>query len=405
VAQHAQPPDPASGAAEPGAVLRFGAHGVPLLTHARPMLAGRAMTEVYLTQPTLFGLAGAFGGRLRAQAAVSLETFTLDRGELGAGASGEGYVDRRHPHTLLHELVVVATAGAGPVHGSATIGRGFAPFGTDDPMMRPFVKFPANHHLGQVLERLVAIVALRSGPAAVELARFAGNEPLDARDVGRLDRFGDSWSARLSLYPGAGLELQASQAFVVSPELPVGGGNDQRKHSVSVRHEHRQRYALIEWHRTGIVDRGREVYAFGSVLGEVALRPGAWAAALRIERTERPEEPRAFDPFRTPWPHGDAHLLGLTTWTIASARLQRTLAITGATVSPFVEASLARVRGGEHDLFEPAAFYGGTRIATLNAGARLGAGAHPSRMGRYGVAVPGGSAVPPPHAHDPSHED
>ena len=89
----------------------------------------------------------------------NLEGWTLDRGELNAGVWGEGYVDRRHPHTFLHELILSATTSLAGFDASLSAGRGFAPFGTDDPMVRPFVKYPANHHLAQILERWVAIGA------------------------------------------------------------------------------------------------------------------------------------------------------------------------------------------------------------------------------------------------------
>src|SRR5688572_28895336 len=101
----------------------------------------------------------------------------MARGELSTGAFGEGYVDRRHPHTYLHELIVTGSGSAGPVAFSVSGGRGFAPFGTDDPMMRPFEKYPINHHLAQILERALLMGALRLGPAMVEAATFGGDEP------------------------------------------------------------------------------------------------------------------------------------------------------------------------------------------------------------------------------------
>ena len=45
---------------------------------------------------------------------------------------------------------------------SLSAGKGFAPYGTDDPMSRRMVKFPANHHLSQLLERWVAAAAVSS---------------------------------------------------------------------------------------------------------------------------------------------------------------------------------------------------------------------------------------------------
>jgi hypothetical protein len=377
-----------------------GAHVVPLGTHISPIAAGASMTETYLTQPTLLGTASALGGALRVNAAISLEGLTLERGELGAGAHGEGYADRRHPHTYLHELMLTARHDFGGAAASLAAGRGFAPFGTDDPMMRPFVKFPVNHHLGQVLERLVVIAGVRAGPVIVEGALFNGNEPLDAKDNGSLERFGDSWAGRVTAVPFAGVELSASHAWIESPELPIGGGWDQRKWSASTRYEREHMfgvvYALAEWNRTTQVDRGTDVFSFGSVLAEAAIDVNGWRPALRLERAERPEEERLADRFRTPWPHGGGHVLGITEWTTASARIERAFAWRTFGISPFVEGAMSQVTETADGIFDPQEFYGGETIWTLSVGARLRAGWHPHRMGRYGVAA---TAAAPLHEH------
>jgi hypothetical protein len=378
----------------------IGAHVVPLVTHVSPILNGESRSEAYLTQPTLLAMASALGGALRLNAAVSLEGLTLDRGELGAGAHGEGYVDRRHPHTYLHELVVSAQHRAGNVAGSLSAGRGFVPFGTDDPMMRPFVKFPVNHHLGQILERLVVVGGLRVGAVLAEGASFGGNEPTDAEDVGSLDRFGDSWSARLTVYPVRGVEIQASRAWVTSPEIRIGGGWDQRKWSASVRYDRDHARGairgLVEWNRTTQVDRGTRVFSFGSVLAEAELEVDGWRPAIRLERVERPEEQRLSDPFRTPWPHGGGHVLGITQWHIAGARIERSISAGALRIAPFVEGSMSHVTETADGLFDPSEFYGANTLWTFNVGARVRAGWHPSRMGRYGVADP---IAAPAHEH------
>jgi hypothetical protein len=391
-AQHVHPDEVPRGAStQPTLQLRAGAHAVPLLTRVSPIMQGASMTEVYLTQPTLLGEVAARGGALRLRSSVSLEALTIGRGELGAGAYGEGYVDRRHPHSYLHEAVLIVEGDVGPARASAAVGRGFVPFGTDDPMMRPFVKFPVNHHLGQILERLLVTGGVRAGPFMVEAAVFGGNEPMNARDIGRLDRFGDSWAGRLTALPARGLEVQASRAQVVSPEMPSGDGGDQRKWSVAARYSATQKpgrvYALIEWKRTTEVERGRDLFSYGSALFEAALDQDGWRPALRIERSDRPEEERTFDPFRTVWPHGGSHGMGLTRWTIIAARLEKALPVRGVSAIPFVEGSMANVKETAGGLFEPDRFYGGARIWNVNIGARLGIGWHPARMGRYGVAA------------------
>ena len=60
---------------------------------------------------------------------------------------------------------------------SLSVGKGFVPFGTDDPIVRPVIRYPVNHHLAQILERAVIIAAARHGPAGIEAALFNGDEP------------------------------------------------------------------------------------------------------------------------------------------------------------------------------------------------------------------------------------
>jgi hypothetical protein len=392
----------ASGGTPGAAQLAAGAHAVPLVTHVSPILQGRSKTEAYLTQPTLLG--NLHVGALRVHGTVSLEALTLGRGELGAGSYGEGYVDRRHPHTYLHELVASVVGDVGAATLSASAGRGFVAFGTDDPMTRPFIKFPVNHHLGQILERLLLSAGVRAGGLMFEATLFNGNEPLDATDLGSLDRFGDSWAARLTAAPVAGIELQASHARVTSPEMPPGGGHDQHKWSGSVRVDRPTRtgriYALAEWKRTVEYERSDRLDTVGSVLGEAALETRGWRPAVRVERSERPEEQRLFDPFRSAWPHMGAHGMGLTRWTIVALRIERAVPFWRAHAAPFIEVSVADVVETAGGAFEPVRFYGSRRIATLNAGARLGIGTHRARMGRYGVA---GEPAAAPRTAEPRH--
>src|SRR5690606_36217081 len=105
----------------------------------------------------------------------------LPDGELTPGAWGEGYVDRRHSHTTVHELLLTARDVLGEWDGPGElglfIGKGFAPFGTDDPMSRPFQAFPVNHHLAQILERAVGGVQYRLHPVTIEAALHNGDEP------------------------------------------------------------------------------------------------------------------------------------------------------------------------------------------------------------------------------------
>ncbi len=179
-------------------VLQVGAQAIGVVTRESPAIHGRDLTEGYLTQPVVMAQLSPWGEALSLKMTLDFEGSTIKRGELNAGIYGEGYIDRRHPHTYLHELLLTSTRrfGANAVSGiSATVGKGFAPFGTDDPMSRPFEKYPINHHLSQILERAVAIGAIRTGSWIFEAGAFNGDEPTSPGDTPNRNRYWDSWSA------------------------------------------------------------------------------------------------------------------------------------------------------------------------------------------------------------------
>ena len=216
----------------PASVLAIGAQGIAVVTHESPAIHGRDLTEGYLTQPVVMAQLSPLRELLSLKSTLNLEGATLKRGELNVGIYGEGYIDRRHPHTYLHELVATSAKrfsadGVGGV--SLTVGKGFAPFGTDDPMSRPFEKYPINHHLAQILERAVAIGALRARAWILEAGAFNGDEPTSPGDVPDRKRYWDSWSSRITFAPWPQGEFQTSYARVKSPENPSGAGADQRK--------------------------------------------------------------------------------------------------------------------------------------------------------------------------------
>lgn len=373
-----------------GRHFRLGAQAIGLVTHATPAEHGKALTESYLTQPNLFAHAQA--GAFAAMVTINLEGLTLENGELNAGTWGEGFVDKRHPHTYLHEAMASVEGTVLGSRLSLAAGKGFASFGSDDPMVRPLVKFPANHHLGQVLERLVVVGAARRGPVLIEGTLFNGDEPIDSKSNGTIDRVGDSWAARVTLFPRHGYELQASYAAINSPEQHDATGLDQEKWSVALRHERETgahpHYFLVEWLRTGELSDGEEVVGLDSWLAEGSVSQGAWKAAGRLERTLRPEEERAGSIFRSPWPHIDQHIFGLTRWFIVSANVSRSVNLGALRVVPIIELSHQRPTPEvEPVLFEPEQLYGSDRLWSFSIGVRIGAGAAHKRMGRYGVAL------------------
>jgi hypothetical protein len=375
------------------------AHAVAALTRADPVPGGAALTELRLVQPALMLRLGG-PARLSLTATLDLEGATMSEGELTPGAYGEGFVDRRHPHTYVHELLLTADdllgRADGPARVSLTAGKGFAPFGTDDPMSRPVLRYPVNHHLAQVLERAIAVAAVARGPLALELGLFNGDEPERPGQWPSLGRFGDSWSARLTGRPARGLELQVSRAHVHSPEHRAGAGPDQSKWSLSARYDAPVRgqpvYALVEYARAS---EAEGFFVFETLLAEGAWTPGRHRLLYRLERTERPEEQRV-SRFRTLRPHHENSVLGITRWTVHTAGYSLSLpARGGLTLAPLLEVSVGRVAEVGGGLFDVEQVYGRATFWTWTLGVRLtlGGGAH--RMGRYGAAM----APDGPHRH------
>lgn len=330
--------------------------------------------------------------RLRLVATLDLEGATIPDGELAVGNWGEGFVDRRHPHTYAHELILSADDLLGAIDGTARLsvsaGKGFAPFGTDDPMIRPFLRFPVNHHLSQILERAVAIAALRTRPVAVELGVFNGDEPERPGEWPRIGgRFGDSWAGRVTAYPVRGVELQASHAGVHSPEHRPGAGTDQAKWSLSARWSRpvggHPVYGMIEWARTS---EARGFFVFHSLLAEGAWSQGRHRLQYRFERTERPEEERISN-FRSLRPHLENSILGTTRWTVHTAGYEVDLPGTGGgglRLRPLFELSYGQIRSVGGGLFDVETLYGQDHFWSVSVGLRVGAGMPMHRMGRYG---------------------
>jgi hypothetical protein len=258
-------------------------------------------------------------------------------------------------------------------------------------MVRPFVKYPANHHLAQVLERSMIAGALRWQNLIVEAALFGGDEPTGPGDSPQWDRFGDSWAARATLVRQR-MEVQASFASVVSPEIEPGGGLDQHKSSVSVRFgagRWSSPYALVEWARTDERSGGRNFGYFTSALAEGSLVRRSTKFAARLERTTRPEEERLLDVYRTPNPHSDIATIGQTRWHIATLAVSRQQFVGRITTEPFVEATVAGISSLPGSAFDPAReVFGSRTVWSLSAGLRLAAGTLHRRMGRYGAALP-----------------
>ena len=398
----------AQAAASAGPGAGGGLHGLVLYDRVNPIPGGGSAGEVRLIHPVAMAHATALDGRLRFTGMLNFEGLTIADGQLAPGVWGEGYVDRRHPHTYLHEAVLtwrdrIPLGGRG-LAVSLSAGKGFAPFGSDDPMSRPVIRYPVNHHLAQVLERLVGILALRTGPVLLEGALFNGDEPDSPGQWPNAGRFGDSWAARLTIFPVDGLELQGSLATIASPEFRPGGALGHDKWSVSARVERQagaQRfYGLAEYARG---DEGDGAFSFSSFLAEAAWGTGPHQLHYRFERTARPEEQRLNDLWRTPRPHHDFSVLGSSRWAIHTLGYAFEVpGFHGIRLTPVIEGSLGRVTSLTPASFDPDMLYGRDAFWTLSAGVRVGWGARLHRMGRYGAAEAPAGAAPQPgadHAH------
>jgi hypothetical protein len=352
-------------------------------------------SAVYLTQPALMVNIESPGSRVTLRTTLNFEGVTQEDGELTFGAWGEGFLDKRHPHTLLHELMLsvnVWQAAGGSLSISA--GKGFAPFGTDDPMARPAAKYPTNHHLSQILERWTLNGVYLNGGWSVEAGLFGGTEPVDPYDFSNIESFGNSWSARVARRFGGGAgplaawEVSASYARVT--EEHDAFDETTALFNAALRHEHTHAfgrlYALVEGSKSDAED---DEEGYFSLLGEARLEAGRHQPYYRIEYATRPEYEREGAPgtdgfFR--YDHDD-HPVGSTRW--LTNVLGYGYELTGYPVSarPFVEVQYNRVSeedGGIDplDLFDRRSFWG------ISAGVRVFLGGDPMRMGSYGVLDP-----------------
>jgi hypothetical protein len=387
---HHEHPPPADSA--PKATWGIRAQAIALVTRVDPGIANRTLTEGYLAQPVIMAHGGVLSGHVSGIATINLEGLTLDRGQLNPGTYGEGYADRRHPHAYVHEAIVVASGAFSGIGVSVAGGRGFVPFGTDDPMTRPFAAYPVNHHLAQILERYVAVAAVRRGPVAIEGAVFNGDEPMSPGSPPDASRFADSWAVRATVTPRSFGEVEASFASVTSPELATGGGRDQRKWSVGghlTRAAGPVRGALVEWAMTDELVGDLRTNRFTSFLAEASAGVRRLTVSGRFENTVRPEEERLLDPFRFARTPTDLGIIGITRWRMGTVAVSAPVNAGRVDAAPFLEATYARPsQEVTPSAFVPRDFYGASAIWSVSFGVRFGIGHAMHRMGRYGAALP-----------------
>ena len=145
-------------------------------------------------------------------------------------------------------------------------------------------------------------------------------------------------------------------------------------------------YGLVEWARTSEAEGS---FIFHSFLAEGAWTMGRSRLHYRFERTERPEEERTLDPFRSVRPHFENSIHGITRWTIHTLGYGFRVEQPGARLRalPFVEISMAGWRTWEKGSSMRARFMAGRSFWSVSIGVRAGLGMPMHRMGRYGVAL------------------
>jgi hypothetical protein len=348
-------------------------------------------TEAYATQPAVMFNIESPASRIVLRTTLNFEGVTLPDGELTFGGWGEGFIDKRHPHTLLHEAML--SVNLHEVAGgslSLSAGRGFAPYGTDDPMSRPALKYPTNHHLSQILERYTANVVYRNGGWSIEGGAFDGAEPEGPYDFGNFNSI-NSFSGRLTRRIGgdgvmAPWEVSASWAHVV--ETHDGVEEASRLANAYVRHQRPYSfgtlYSLVEASRSDPQDSDDEGYY--SVLGEVQLTRGRHQPYARIEVATRPEYDRdgvsGTDGFFR-YDH-DSHAHAATRWVITSVGYGYEATRLPWSLRPFVEIQHNNA-ANERGAVSASELFGTTSFFSLSAGLRVFLGGGPMRMGSYGV--------------------
>lgn len=363
-------------------------------------------TAVYATQPAVMLNLEGPGQTLVVHTTLNFEAWTQPEGEYTFGGWGEGFIDKRHPHTLLHEATLSLNGWDVPAgSASLTVGKGFAAYGTSDPMGRPVVKFPTNHHLSQILERwLVSGTYLTRSGLSLEASLFGGAEPVDAYDLSNIESFGDSYSARVAQrFGGSGTnapwEISGSWAHV--EEMHDGSKETTALYNAAIRHSGSfgsgDLYTLVEASKSDPEDGD----GYWSLLGEGRLQIGSHRPYYRFEYATRPEyeregAPGSADFYR--YDH-DSHAIGASRWQIHSLGYETEASSSGLIARPFVEVQYHRVDHERGD-FDPAAAFGDDRFWSVSAGFKLFLGGDSMRMGQYGVLDPMTTGMRPPvHMH------
>jgi hypothetical protein len=148
-------------------------------------------------------------------------------------------------------------------------------------------------------------------------------------------------------------------------------------------------YALIEAGRLGEGHGSTSIFDFETVLAEARAKRSGWGVGARFERSDRPEEERTIDLFRSVRPASDNSILGTTRWTTYTGQLSRSFRVRTFQIEPLIEVARQTAKPNEEPaILEPNNLYGSRKLWSFSAAMRVNAGTWHTRMGRYGVALP-----------------
>ena len=242
-------------------------------------------------------------GLLNLSLMVSLDPLTETLGgypllfQTGESYKGQPLIDKQHPHDLISGLSVGYTHAFSPdVDLSLYLGYPGEPaIGPVAFMHRlsamPNPDAPLSHHWTDATHITfgVATLGLRYRQFKLEGSNFTGREPDEHRY--NFDRpRADSWAGRFSWNPTSGLALQASRAFIRSPEDLHPDENVTRT-TVSVLHsrawgERRYLASALVWG----MNEGHAARPEHAVLAETNLSLGRPTFYGRYEFVQKDEE-------------------------------------------------------------------------------------------------------------------
>jgi len=246
-------------------------------------------------------------GLLNLTLMMSLDPLTETRGgypllfQTGESYKGQPLIDKQHPHDLFSGLSVGYTyAVSKDVDLTAYLGYPGEPAVGPTAFMHrisamPNPDAPLSHHWTDATHITygVATLGLRYKQFKLEGSNFTGREPDEYRYGFDRPR-ADSWAARLNWNPTSELALQASHAFIKSPE-DLHPDENVRRTTASVLHSRTwgERHFIASALVWGL-NQGHGAHAEHAVLAETNLTLGRPTFYGRYEWVQKDTDELAF---------------------------------------------------------------------------------------------------------------